>query len=74
MPSRPQRRIPSTVDGLGRTDTLTVGARKALGNFIADYGAKKGVAVFIAKADERGTGTTLRKKVNSVYKKGASLG
>jgi hypothetical protein len=73
MPSRPKRSIPSIVAELGRTDTLTVGAKKALGNFINEYGYTRGIEIFIAKADERGTGSTIRQKVNSIYKKGATL-
>jgi hypothetical protein len=72
MAGRPQRRIPQSVEGIGRTDTLTVGAKKALGNFIDDYG-NRGVEVFKAKAVDHGTGNTLRQKVNSIYKKGGTV-
>lgn len=65
--------IPRKVAGLGRTDTLTKGAQKALGNFMVEYGRKDGERIFLAKASERGTGSTLRQKVNSVYKKGAKI-
>lgn len=74
MPGRKQRPIPNSLPVLGRTDTLTKGAQKALGNFIDDYGPKKGERIFIKKAEEQGDGSTLRQKVNSVYKKGAHLG
>jgi hypothetical protein len=57
----------------GRTDTLTVGAKKALGNMVNEYGLDKGLQVFLDKARERGTGKTLRQKVNSTYKTGAKL-
>lgn len=73
MPGRPQRRIPSSVTSLGRTDTLTKGAQKALGNFINEYGKDRGVGLFLAKAEERGKGNTLRQKVNFTYKKGARI-
>lgn len=73
MPGRTQRRIPISVPSLGRTDTLTKGAQKALGNFIEDYGKERGVQFFLEKAEIRGTGNTLRQKVNSTYKKGAKL-
>lgn len=73
MAGRPQRRIPKEIIPLGRTDTLTVGAKKALGNFINDYGETEGERIFLKKATEQGTGNTLRQKVNSVYKKGAKL-
>lgn len=66
-------RIPAKVDGVGRTDTLTKGAQKALGNFIDEYGKSEGERIYKQKADERGRGNTLRQKVNSVYKTGASL-
>lgn len=67
------RRIPKQVRGLGRTDTLTKGAQKALGNFITEYGSQEGQRIYLAKADERGQGNTLRQKVNDTYKKGAKL-
>lgn len=73
MPGRKQRPIPSEIPVLGRTDTLTVGAKKALGNFINDYGEVDGVEIFLDKAEEQGTGTTLRQQVNSIYHKGAKL-
>lgn len=66
--------IPSSLDGVGRTDTLSKGAQKALGNFIKDYGRDEGERIFLKKADEQGTGSTLRQKTNSVYKKGAKIG
>ena len=52
----------------------TVGAQKAYANFIKQYGKSEGERIFLAKADERGKGRTLREKVNSVYKTGAHLG
>lgn len=67
------RQIPRKVDGIGRTDTLTKGAQKALGNFIDEYGKSDGERIYLAKADERGQGNTLRQRVNSVYKTGAKL-
>jgi len=72
-------RIPRRIDALGgngrgRTDTLTEGAKKALGNMVEEYGPNKGLQVFLDKARERGTGNTLRQKVNSIYKKGGHLG
>ena len=67
------RPIPSKVAGLGRTDTLTVGAQKALGNMRDEYGAREGNRIFLAKAEERGKGNTIRQKVNSTYKTGAKL-
>lgn len=66
-------RIPRKVDGIGRTDTLTKGAQKALRNFIDEYGRNEGERIYKAKADEQGKGTTLRQKVNSVFKTGAKL-
>lgn len=65
--------IPKKLDEIGRTDTLTKGAQKALGNFISEYGREEGERIYKAKADEKGTGSTLRQKVNSVYKTGAKL-
>ena len=73
MPGRTQRRIPARIPTVGRTDTLSKGAQKALGNFIHDYGRSKGEEVFIAKAEEHGTGNTIRQKVNSIYKKGGTV-
>jgi len=69
--------IPGNISELGkgseRTDTLTVGAKKALGNMVQEYGLDKGLQVFLDKAREQGTGKTLRQKVNSIYKQGAKL-
>ena len=69
MSSRLRRKL----DGVGRTDTLTKGAQKALVNFRSEYGAKEGERIYKQKAEERGKGNTLRQKVNSVYKTGAHL-
>jgi hypothetical protein len=52
----------------------TKGAQKAYTAFVQQYGAQEGERIFLAKADERGTGRTIRQKVNSVYKTGARLG
>lgn len=73
MAKRPQRAIPASIPSVGRTRTLTVGAKKALGNFIHEYGASEGERIFLAKAEELGTGKTIRQKVNSVFKTGAKL-
>jgi hypothetical protein len=51
----------------------TKGAQKAYRNFIKQYGREEGQRIYLAKADERGTGSTLRQRVNSVYKQGATL-
>ncbi len=66
-------RIPYQLNEIGSTATLTKGAQQALANFIKGYGRDEGIRIFLAKAAERGTGTTLRQKVNSVYKTGAKL-
>jgi hypothetical protein len=66
-------RLPAKLDRLGRIDTLTSGAKKALTAMRSEYGAKEGNRIFLAKADEQGTGRTLRQKVNATYKKGARL-
>ena len=49
------------------------GLQKAYRNFIDQYGREEGNRIFLAKADERGEGKTLRQKANSVYKTGAKL-
>lgn len=51
----------------------TVGAQRAYRAMIRHYGVEEGRRIFLAKAEEKGTGTTLRQKVNSTYKKGAKL-
>ena len=66
-------RIPMSLPGVGRTDTLSPGAKKALGHMRAEYGAREGNRIFIEKAKENGKGQTLRAKVNSTYRKGAKL-
>lgn len=67
------RRIPPRIPEIGRTDTLTKGAQKALGNFITEYGSADGIRIYKQKAKEQGEGSTLRQMVNSTYKKGAKL-
>jgi hypothetical protein len=51
----------------------TKGAQKAHAAFVKQYGKKEGERIFLKKAEEQGTGKTLRQKVNSTYKKGARL-
>jgi hypothetical protein len=65
--------IPKKLDGVGRTDTLTVGAQKALNRFISGYGRPEGERIYKQKAEEKGVGNTLRQKINSTYKKGAKI-
>lgn len=66
-------KIPKTIPTVGRTDTLTKGAQKALGNFRNEYGAVEGVRIYLEKALMHGEGNTVRQKVNSVYKKGGHV-
>lgn len=66
-------KIPTQLDGVGRTDTLSKGAQKALGNFIGQYGKGEGERIYKAKADEHGKGNTLRQKINSIYKRGGKV-
>lgn len=49
------------------------GAQKAYRAMVREYGRAEGTRIFLAKAEERGQGSTLREKVNSVYKTGARL-
>lgn len=51
----------------------TKGAQKAFTNFVSQYGYQEGTRIFLQKADEQGTGTTLRQKANSIYKRGGHL-
>lgn len=51
----------------------SAGAQKAYANFVHHYGKAEGTRIFLAKAEERGTGRTIRQKVNSTYHKGAKL-
>jgi len=66
-------KIPMSLPEVGRTDTLAAGAKKALGEMRKEYGKAEGNRIFLAKADEKGKGKTLRAKVNSTYRKGAKL-
>lgn len=52
----------------------TKGAQKAYTRFIEQYGKKEGERIFLAKADEHGKGSTLRQKVNSIYRRGGHVG
>lgn len=47
--------------------------QKALRHFEQQYGTRHGQRIFLKKAEEQGTGNTIRQKVLSVYKKGAKL-
>lgn len=51
----------------------TIGAQRAYRRFVRRYGLEEGRRIFLAKADERGVGSTLRRKVNSIYKKGGKV-
>lgn len=51
----------------------SVGTQKAFNNFIGEYGYKEGTRIFLQKAEEQGSGSTLRQKVNSIYSKGSKL-
>lgn len=52
----------------------SVGAQKAYARFVHQYGKVEGERIFLQKAEEQGTGTTIRQKVNSIYHKGATVG
>jgi len=56
-----------------RISNLTKGAQKARKQMMKDYGSKKGEEIWVKRAEERGTGNTLRQMLNSTYKKGAKL-
>lgn len=51
----------------------TKGAQKAHAAMVQQYGKAEGERIFIAKAEEQGSGRTIRQKVNSTYKTGAKL-
>ena len=51
----------------------TRGAQKAYGEFVKEYGKEEGTRIYLQKAEERGTGNTIRQKVNSIYKRGGKL-
>lgn len=51
----------------------SAGAQKAYKRFVHQYGKAEGERIFLKKADEQGTGKTIRQKVNSVYHKGAKI-
>jgi hypothetical protein len=51
----------------------TKGAQKAYKRFVNEYGVIDGTRIYLQKAEEQGTGSTVRQKVNSVYKRGAKL-
>lgn len=50
------------------------GTRKAFSEFQKTYGKKEGERIFMAYAEEHGTGNTLRQKCNSVFRKGSHIG
>lgn len=49
------------------------GAQKAFNRFQKQYGTKDAPRIFLGKAEEHGQGSTIRQKVNSIYKKGGKL-
>jgi hypothetical protein len=49
------------------------GTRKAHSRFVKQYGKKEGERIFLAYADDHGTGSTIRQKVNSIFKKGSHV-
>jgi hypothetical protein len=57
-----------------KLNAQAAGVKKAYGRFVDQYGKKEGERIFLAYADEHGTGTTIRQKVNSVFKRGAKIG
>lgn len=48
--------------------------RKAHTRFVETYGKREGDRVFLAYAEEHGTGSTPRQKVISVFSKGSHIG
>jgi hypothetical protein len=52
---------------------LSKGAQKARRRMLKEYGSDEGDRIWRQKAEEQGTGTTLRQKIESTYKKGAKL-
>jgi len=51
----------------------TKGAQRAYRKFIERYGWQEGRRIYLARAEEHGAGTTLRQKVNSVFKYGGKF-
>jgi hypothetical protein len=49
------------------------GTQKAYREFVKFYGKEEGERIFLQKAEERGEGSTIRQKCNSIYKTGAKL-
>lgn len=66
-----------TEDQIIQTGTLPksypVGAKKALKNMEGFYGQDEGRRIFVQKALEQGSGSSLRDKITSTYKTGAKL-
>jgi hypothetical protein len=51
----------------------TKGAQKAYREFEKTYGQHRGQEIYLAYAEDHGTGNTIRQKVNSVFKEGAKI-
>lgn len=51
----------------------SVGVQLAYRNMIAQYGVSEGRRIFLAKANERGVGSTVRQRVHDVYTTGHHL-
>lgn len=61
-----------------KLDAQPAGVRKAYAEMTkpaskGGYGKREGERIFLAKANERGEGRTVRQRVLSVYRKGATL-
>jgi hypothetical protein len=50
------------------------GTQKAYEHMVQFYGKKEGERIFLKKAEEQGSGNTIRQKCNSIYKKGSHVG
>lgn len=56
-----------------KIEAQSASVRKAYRNFTLEYGSSEGTRIFLAKAEERGVGNTIRQKVISVYSRGSKL-
>lgn len=56
-----------------KLDAQVKGVQKAYDRFVKQYGQKEGERIFLQYAEDHGTGSTIRKKVNSVFKRGAHI-
>lgn len=56
-----------------KLSSQSVGVQLAYRSMVAQYGLSEGRRIFLAKANERGVGNTVRQRADSIYTTGRHL-